>query len=83
MFSFVVRRALARMRLRKIVNELGADSLAARAAQGRVLFYDRKVPEKILADTQAHLHDAESIAWHRVAGTRPGFMNRTQRKHAR
>lgn len=80
MLPFVVRRAIARMRLAKLTREKGEDSLAARAAKGRVLFYDRQVPEKILADVKASLHDAESIAWHRVAETRPGFMNRSQRK---
>jgi hypothetical protein len=65
-------RGLAAYRWRHLVAKLGADHPAARAALGRLRFYQGYVPQ--LGDISP-----EAIAWHRESGAIVGWWNRAER----
>lgn len=66
-------RGIASYRYHVLARELGAEHPAARAALGRLWFYNGRVP-------QSHLVTIEAIAWHRESGTIAGYRNRAERR---
>jgi len=69
-FSYVVKRAITRLRYNHIKDK---NSPAGQAAFGRMMVYAKLVP-----DDEADFNAV--VAWHRESGKNPGLWNRTQRK---